>query len=154
MVGLFRKTEEVQEIKGMPFDVYEWVHGRDAQRQPIRVRFVAREGQSPRMFYIEPVLRQWFYNEESDFLDKACEVGARVLGSLERHTQSRKQVHRLFAALFRNRDKGHGAIARQFNTNLDLYDASTSSLITPGLNSEWINRLSSESVRNKATRLL
>src|ERR1017187_784673 len=158
MVGVFHKTDEIVYMdrgKKWPFRVYEWSPDRAGKRQPLRIRFIAWEDQTPRRFYIEPVLNQWFHNEDSDFLDKACEAGCKILGKLEKHTVREQQRYRLFAALFRNRDRGHGAIGRQFNYPLDYLNASKSNLITPGLEASLAPSLLEKlSPRQKANLLL
>jgi hypothetical protein len=79
----------------------------------------------PRIYYIEPLLRNWIENKPTRFLEAACAYGYRVLTELEPQRfedKEEQQVYKLCQAIFRNRHRGHAGMRRLFTCAADLVE--------------------------------
>ena len=127
----------------IPCGLYEWRWTISEEIGEFSIRFICPEGAGQfRQFFVEPVAESWAKKdkkkrEESDtFLARACEVGYEIVAALNNHGPEQRQAYRLAAWLFRNRNVGHMAVAREFKDAADFFDVSNPSspvLLLPGL---------------------
>ena len=112
----------------IPCGVYEWRYG------TFSVRFVSPDSTPPlRRYFVQPLLEQWMAETETRFLEEACDYGYRIVAALNHHGPEQRQLYRLLAWLFRNRNAGHMAVTREFMYAQDFVDFSVSppTLLTP-----------------------
>lgn len=139
MIGVIRRLEEpgyLTSERAEPYAVYEWRPAGWLRSGSFRLRLFSPEGLTPRRFFIEPVVRNWFGGRPGPFLAQACRVGWRFLCELHPSTAPGQRQFRFWDALFRNRLAGHVAVRRQFKAPLDFASLSACggpTLITPGL---------------------
>jgi hypothetical protein len=146
--GQFRKVDEAPFPAGdgsVKSSVYEWELPNPERFGKLQIRFLSPDGQEGlRGYYVEPVLRYWLKGEATDFFERACACGHRILSFFEKKLHMERpgceNQYRLHRALFRNRNRGHLGVGRLFNTALDFVDLSpgnAASVIAPGLGAEF-----------------
>lgn len=120
----------------IPCDVYDCAFGGSDARPLFHVHFLCPEdpGRVP-TYYPEPLLRSWRSGKPTDFLDRACASGRKILRLLDPDEAKYDAQYKLAAALFRNRYRGRIRPKRWFNSPIDFVDFSGDSqatIILPG----------------------
>jgi hypothetical protein len=127
----------------IPCGLYEWRGTISDEIAEFAIRFISPEGAVDlRQYWVEPILDAWVKKDKkrkkksTAFLEKACEVGHEIVAALNNHSPEQREVYRLAAWLFRNRNVGHMGVTREFKSAADFFDFSNPQspvLLLPGL---------------------
>ena len=119
--------------------VYEWRSGIGA----FTIRFLSPDDDpsGQRTYYVEPLMRAVMSDQTTDFLNRACLMGQKVLTEFDPTTADSPDQFKLLHTLFCHRNEGHVAVGRQFKRPLDFVDFHRNGpcrLIVPGLGEETL----------------
>jgi hypothetical protein len=136
---------------------YEWACPEKFGK--FRATFLCPSEEVPRRFYCEAALKAWMHLEdESQFLERTCACGYKILSQLESHPKETAFAYRLYQAVFHNRRLGHLAVTRKFKNLWDFFEFDPRrrrvTLLTPGHSTEHSQMHEGEDVKAAAVRLI